>query len=112
MQMTSEIFWPFLIICCLTMVACRVGPAFVLRGRQLSPRFKLCLNLIAPATFGALVASDLVSTDMFSSGMWPAILPFIAAIVVFVVALKTKSLLICAISGIAIYSILYYFVAL
>lgn len=112
MQMTNELFWPLFIACCLTMLACRVLPAFLLRGRQLSSRFQLCLNLIAPAAFGALVASDLFSTDMFSTSIWAGIMPLIAALVVLIVAYKTKSLLICALSGIGIYAILYYFVAL
>lgn len=111
-MMNNETFWLLFATCTLAMVACRVLPAFVLRGRQLSPRFQLCLNLIAPAAFGALVASDLFNLDKLSAGTWSALMPIIAALVVFLVAYKTKSLLICAITGIVSYSILYYFVAL
>ena len=112
MTIAGEIFWILFISCSLTMIACRVLPAFVLRGRQLSDKFQLCLKLIAPAAFAGLVANDLFSVDMFDSDIWAGVLPLIAALVVFIVAYKTKSLLVCALAGIGIYAVLYYFVAL
>ncbi len=111
-MMTSELFWPLFIGCVITMVLCRVVPAFVLRGRQLSKRTQTCLNLIAPCAFASLVANDLFSTTMFDSGIWAGVMPLISALVVICVAKKSSSLVICALTGVGIYGLLYYFVAL
>ena len=43
---------------------------------------------------------------MFDAGLWPAALPLVAALAVVVVAWKTKSLLWCALSGVAAYALL------
>ena len=88
------------------MVACRVLPAFVLKGKQLSPRVETCLNLIPPAAFAALVTNDLFSPGMFDSGLWPAAIPLIASVIVLLVARQTKSIIVCCLAGIGIYAIL------
>ena len=84
----------------------RIAPAFALRGRTLSPRITEALGYIPPAAFAALVANDLVSPGAFDAGLWPALVPWIAAAGVVVVAVKTKSMLWCCVSGIVLYIVL------
>ena len=88
------------------MLACRVLPAFVLKGKQISPKMQTCLNLIPPAAFAALVANDVFSPNMFEAGLWPASIPIIACVVVILVARLTKSMIACCLAGIAVYAIL------
>lgn len=97
-----------LIFCCCfaTMLMCRVGPLFVLKGRKLPEGLARALGFIPPAAFAALVANDLFSPTMFDAGVWPAAAPLVAALVVAAVALKTKSLLWCALAGVAAYALL------
>lgn len=92
--------------CAATMLACRVIPLFALKGRDLPESVQRALGLIPPAAFAALVANDLLSPDMFDAGLWPALEPLIAAASVVVVAWKTKSLLWCAVTGVAVYALL------
>ena len=84
----------------------RIAPAFALRGRTLSPRITEALGYIPPAAFAALVANDLVSPGAFDAGPWPALVPWIAAAGVVAVAVKTKSMLWCCVSGIVFYIVL------
>ena len=88
------------------MVACRVLPAFVLKGKQLSAKVETCLNLIPPAAFAALVTNDLFSPGMFDPGLWPAAIPLIASVIVLLVARQTKSIIVCCLAGIGIYAVL------
>ncbi len=88
------------------MLACRCIPIFVLKGRDLSPDVQAALNLIPPAAFAALVANDLFKPGMFDAGLWPGALPLAAAVVVLLVAFKTKSLLWCAVTGVVCYALL------
>ena len=83
-----------------------IAPAFALRGRTLSPRITEALGYIPPAAFAALVANDLVSPGAFDAGPWPALVPWIAAAGVVAVAVKTKSMLWCCVSGIVFYIVL------
>ena len=71
----------------------RIAPAFALR-------------YIPPAAFAALVANDLVNPGAFDAGLWPALVPWIAATGVVAVAIKTKSMLWCCVSGIVFYIVL------
>ncbi|MGI6046325.1 MAG: AzlD domain-containing protein [Eggerthellaceae bacterium] len=99
----------FLIIfiaCALTILAFRVLPLFLLKGKQLPQRVEEALSFIPPAAFAALVTNDLFTPGMFDAGLWPACLPLLAALVVIVVAKTTKSLLWCAIAGVAAYALL------
>ncbi len=99
----------FLIIficCALTILACRVIPLFVLKGRKLPERLEQALTFIPPAAFAALVANDLFSPGMFDAGVWPAAAPLFAAVFVVVVARFSKSLLWSALTGIAAYGLL------
>lgn len=92
--------------CSLTILACRVIPIFALKGRELPAGAVRLLNLIPPATFAALIANDLFRPDVFSSGIWPDAIPFIAALLVFIVGYKTKSLVWCIVVGVASYALL------
>ena len=49
---------------------------------------------------------DLLTPGMFDAGLWPAAAPLLAAGVVAIVAWRTKSLLWCAVSGVAAYALL------
>lgn len=108
--MVSPITWNdftiMLVLCVVTMLACRVLPLFVLKGKELPPRIAEALSFIPPAAFAALVANDLFTPGMFDTGFWPAGSPLLAALVVVVVARLTKSLLWCALAGVAAYALL------
>lgn len=90
----------------IAMVACRVLPAFVLKGKQLSTKVETCLNLIPPAAFAALVTNDVFTPGMFDSGFWPSSIPLIASGIVILVAHQTKSIIVCCLAGIGIYAVL------
>ena len=93
--------------CCMaTMLACRVVPLLLLKGRDLPEQVKRVLELIPPAAFAALVANDLLTPGMFDAGLWPAAAPLIAAAFVAVVARFAKSLLWCAVAGVCAYALL------
>ncbi|MRX83118.1 AzlD domain-containing protein [Eggerthella guodeyinii] len=92
--------------CAVTMLVCRVVPLFVLKGKQLPQGVEQALGFIPPAAFAALVANDLLTPGMFDAGLWPAAAPLAAALVVALVAWRTKSLLWCAVSGVAAYALL------
>ena len=90
--------------CMVTMLACRVLPLFLLKGRSLPDAVEL--GFIPSAAFAALVANDLLSPGMFAAGIWPAAMPLVASAVVVVVAWRTKSLLGCAVAGVVSYALL------
>lgn len=104
--MSTEEFLIILICCGATMLACRVLPLFLLKGRELSSGITRALNLIPPAAFAALVANDILTPGMFSEGLWPAGSVIVASLVVILIAIKTKSLLWSAIGGVASYALL------
>ncbi|MBB3170444.1 AzlD domain-containing protein [Parvibacter caecicola] len=99
-------FWIVFGCCAVTMLACRVLPLFLLKGRELPDGLNRALGFIPPAAFAALVANDLVKPGMFADGLWPAAAPFAAAVCVVAVALKTKSLLWSALAGVAAFALL------
>jgi branched-subunit amino acid transport protein len=99
-------FWIVFGTCAITMLACRVLPLFLLKGKRLPARVEEALGYIPPAAFAALVANDLLTPGMFSAGIWPAAAPLVAALVVVVVARLTKSLLWCAVAGVVAYALL------
>lgn len=92
--------------CSLTILACRVIPIFALKGRELPANAVRLLNLIPPATFAALIANDLFKPENFALGLWPNMIPLIAAVLVFVVGYKTKSLVWCIVVGVVSYALL------
>ena len=99
-------FWIIFVTCALTILACRVLPLFLLKGKQLPERVEEALGYIPPAAFAALVANDLLTPGMFDAGFWPAGAPLVASLIVVVVARLTKSLLWSAIAGVAAYALL------
>lgn len=99
-------FWFIFGVCAACMLACRVLPLFLLKGRELPPTVIRALGLIPPAAFAALVANDLIAADMFANGWWPALIPFIAAAIVVAVGAKTRSLIWCVVAGVASYALL------
>ena len=104
--MSWEEFWVVLVVCALTMLACRVLPLFLLKGRELPSMLSRALGFIPPAAFAALVANDLLTPGMFAGGLWPAAIPLVAALCVVVVACKTRSLLWSALAGVVSYALL------
>ena len=104
--MSWEEFWIILATCGATMLICRVAPLSLLKGRDLPDGVIRALNLIPPAAFAALVANDILTPGMFSQGIWPAGAIICASLIVVVVAVKTKSLIWCAVSGVASYAVL------
>ena len=104
--MSMHDFFIVFATCLVTMLLCRCLPLFVLKGRQLPEGLARALGFIPPAAFAALVANDLLSPGMFDAGVWPAAAPLVAALAVVVVAWKTKSLLWCALTGVAAYALL------
>ena len=99
-------FWIVFVTCAITMLACRVLPLFLLKGRGLPTRVEEALSYIPSAAFAALVANDLLTPGMFANGVWPAAAPLVAALIVVVVARLTKSLLWCAVAGVVAYALL------
>jgi branched-subunit amino acid transport protein len=99
-------FWILLAITSVTMLACRVLPFFLLKGRALPSNVSKALNFIPCAAFAALVANDLLEPGMFAAGIWPAGAVFVAAICVVIVAIKFKSLVGCAVVGVVAYALL------
>ena len=99
-------YWIVFVTCAITMLACRVLPLFVLKGKRLPARVEEALGYIPSAAFAALVANDLLAPGMFDAGLWPAAAPLVAALIVVVVARLTKSLLWCAVAGVVAYALL------
>lgn len=104
--MSWEEFWLIFISCSLTMLACRVLPFFLLKGKELPGGARRALNLIPPAAFAALVANDIFNPGMFDGGIWPAAAVLIASVFVIIVACKTRSLVWSAITGVVAYALL------
>lgn len=104
--MSLQDFLILLVDCSATILACRVVPLFVLKGRELQPSTRRALEMIPAAAFAALVANDLFKPDLWAQGAWNGAMPLIAAAVVAVVAVKTKNLLACACVGVAVYALL------
>ena len=75
------------------------------RENAVAPRTE-ALGYIPPAAFAALVANDLISPGAFDAGLWQGLIPWIAAAGVVAVAIKTKSMLWCCVSGIVFYIVL------
>lgn len=94
------------LICAATILLCRTLPLLLLKGKQLPERVTSALNLIPPAVFAALIANDLFSLNMFDVGIWQGLRPLIAAILVFIVGKKTKSLVLCIIVGVCSYALM------
>lgn len=81
-------------------------PGVCLARENAVPRVTEALGYIPPAAFAALVANDLISPGAFDAGLWQGLIPWIAAAGVVAVAIKTKSMLWCCVSGIVFYIVL------
>ncbi len=99
-------FWIILALTALCTFLSRVLPVALFANRELPVSVMRSLEYIPVAAFAALVANDLITPDPFSAGLIPAVLPFIALIPVIVVALKTKSLALCIVVGVAAFALL------
>ena len=104
--MSWDEFWLIFVTCAITMLACRVLPFFLLKGRKLPDEARRALNLIPPAAFAALVANDIFDPAMFDAGIWPAAAVLVASLFVILVACKTGSLVWSAITGVVVYALL------
>jgi branched-subunit amino acid transport protein len=93
-------------ICAATMLASRVLPVLMLKGRELPAWLSEALGYIPSAAFAALVANDLFSTPLLAGELWPAAISWLAALPVVVVAIRTRSLLWCIVAGVAAYALL------
>lgn len=99
-------FWIILICCSLTILACRVLPLFLLKGKELPESISRALGFIPPAAFAALVANDIFAPGMFGNGIWPAAAVLVASACVVIIAVKSRSLLLSAVGGVVVYAIL------
>lgn len=99
-------FWLLTLSCAAVILICRTAPLFVLKGRELKPSTRRALQMIPAAAFAALVANDLFKPDLWALGVWSGAMPIVAACVVVAVAVKTRNLLACACTGVAVYGLL------
>lgn len=99
--MSERDFLVFYVCVLAAILACRCVPLLVLKGRELSPRVSEALGLIPPAAFAALVANDL-----FDPASPPNVAALLAAAAVVLVARRTRSLVWCALAGMASYALL------
>ena len=104
--MSWPVYWIILAGCALSMLASRVVPMFVLKGRALPARVEKTIGFIPPAAFAALVANDLMNPQAFATGEAAAFLPLVAAIPVAVVAVLTRSLAWSAVTGVVCLALL------
>ena len=104
--MSTQDFLVIWLLCTAVIMACRVVPIFALRGRELPAGVVEALGYIPPAAFAALVTNDLVSASMFDAGVWAGLMPIMAAVVVMVIAWRTKSMLWCCVCGVVAYVLL------
>lgn len=105
--MSVESFLILLIACSAVILVCRVLPAFVLRGRNLPKQVVRALNLVPPAAFAALIANDLFMPGAMAAGdvsTW--LTPLLAAAIVAVVGVKTKSMAWCIVVGVVAFALL------
>ena len=85
----------------------RVLPLFLFGNGTVSPQFEQWLRYVPPAIFGALVCSgiflegDSIDTDLFNPDL-------LVSLIVFIIALKTKSLFQSVFWGTLIYGIMIY----
>lgn len=93
-------------ICVLSIFLFRVVPLLTLADRKLPSQLQEALDYVPVAAFAALVANDLFTPDTFSLGVWPTILPFVASLPVVILAVKTHSLALCIVVGVAVYALL------
>lgn len=84
----------------------RTLPLLLLRGRSLSPRVGEALGLIPAAAFAGLVANDLLDPSAIARDPLAAASGLVAAVIVAIVARRTKSLVLCTAVGMLAYALL------
>ena len=89
-----------------SMLVCRCAPMFLLRGRELPQRATEAIGFIPAAAFTALVVNDVVDPALFAADPFHGWMTIAAGGIVVVVARLTKSLVWCAVAGMAAYYIL------
>lgn len=99
-------FWVVFVTCALTMLACRVLPLLLLKGRELPEAISRALGFIPAAAFAALVTNDLFDPHMLDGGVWPAAAMLLSALCVIVVAVRSHSLVASAVVGVVAYALL------
>ena len=99
MDLTS--FFLIFGLCTVTMLACRVLPLLLLKGRDLPPTVVRALGFIPPAAFAALIANDLFKPELFSGALMEWLAPLVSAVLVGIVGVKTKSMAGCIVVGVA-----------
>lgn len=99
-------FWIILAICAGSIAIFRVAPAMLIADKELPAQFNRALGFIPAAAFSALVVNDLFNPEVWSLGVWAGLKPLVAIIPVIIVALKTKSLALCIVVGVAVYGVL------
>lgn len=93
-------FLIILVVCALCMFACRVVPLVVCKGRDLPEPVERALGFIPAAAFAALVANDLFMPSRFGGDPWEWVAPLIAAALVAIVGIKTRSMAGCIVVGV------------
>lgn len=99
--MSAEGFLTFYVCVLAVILACRCLPLLLLKGRGLSPRVNDAIGLIPPAAYAALVANDL-----FDPAAGLSVPGLVAGAFVVAVAVRTRSLVVCAVVGMAAYAAL------
>lgn len=94
------------VICAGTIVLFRTLPMMLLTHRELPQSAQKALSYIPVAAFTALVVNDLYSPGAFSTGVWPALLPYVASVPVIATAVGTRSLALCIVVGCVVYTLL------
>ncbi len=101
-------FWIILGITAACNAAGRVLTLYVLASKPMPEKIQQALLLIPAACFAALVVNDLFDPAAFSGDSVLALLmPYIAALPVVFVSLKTRSLFIAGLVGLLCYSVLF-----
>ncbi len=104
-------FWIILSLTALCTLLSRILPVALFANRELPASVMSSLEYIPVAAFAALVANDLFTPEVLLAGLLPAALPFIALVPVVVVALKTKSMALCIVVGVATFAFLQWAIA-
>lgn len=104
--MAWSTFWIITAVCAGSIFAFRTVPLLLLANRELPQGLARALDFVPVCAFAALVANDLFNPATFAAGLWPAVMPLIAALAVVAVAVKTKSLALCIVVGVGVYALL------
>jgi branched-subunit amino acid transport protein len=94
----------FLLILAVTvgcMLASRTLPVLLFSNREIPGELDAALRFIPVAAFAALVANDLFNPEALAAAPATALLPLLASVPVVIVALKSKSLWLCIVTGVA-----------